>query len=210
MYFGYVKDNSLLDDEADYNRVCAELKVDRVYVDRYGDSTALSDLIKYVRAGDYIVIRDTVDVSRSTIELVELLLTLHSKSVFLVCLTQKIDTSDSSWVSVLNILNNLSNDMNISNTCQQAGLLEELDTYFLRVKNKELTVDEVCKKLKIGRSTYYRRWHMKYQKPERERHPELFDQYEEKVALGEITVRDACKEMGIGITTYYNMRKQHK
>lgn len=208
MNFGYVKDNSLLTDETDYNLMLSQLKVDKIYADRYGDTSALSDLIKYVRAGDCVVIKNVSDVSSSVGEFIEFVLKLHDASVSLVCSDQNIDTSDRSWLSILEILHNVKNNVNSNIYNAKPRLYEELDTYFLRVKNKELTVEDVCTKLKIGKSTYYRYWRKFHQKPVRERHPELFDQYEEKVALGEITVTDACKEMGIGITTYYNMRKQ--
>jgi len=208
MNFGYVKNNSLLSDEADYNQMLTHLKVDRIFVDRHGEKAALNTMIQYVRKGDCIVVENIFDVSNSVGEFMELVLKLHDVSVSLVCRDQNIDTSDQSWLSVLEILRNVKNNVNSNIYNAKPRLYEELDTYFLRVKNKELTVEEVCAKLKIGKSTYYRYWRQFHQKPERERHPELFDQYEEKVALGEITVRDACKEMGIGITTYYNMRKQ--
>lgn len=208
MIFGYIKSNNLLKDEADYKYMLDHLKVDKIFVDRYGDNTALSDLIKYVRAGDCIVVEDLSDISSSVGEFTELALKLYNASVSLVCRNKKIDTSSPHWLAILKELNDVNNNVYSITNYIRPRLYEELDNYFIRVENKEITVDEVCELLHIGRSTYYRRWRTVYKKPKRERHPELFDQYEEKVALGEITVTDACKEMGIGITTYYSMRKK--
>lgn len=208
MDFGYVKNNTLLRDEADYNFMLKNLRVAKVFVDRHGEDTALSDLIKYVRAGDCIVTEDVSDAADSVGAFVELVMKLHHIGVKFVGRKQQIDTSNPVWTHVLNLLSGFEESTDSIIKGRRSRLIDSLDSYFISVQNKEITVDEVCKELGIGRSTYYRRWRQLYHKPERERHPELFDAYEEKVLLGEITVRDACKEMGIGITTYYRMRQE--
>ena len=208
MDFGYIKNNTLLRDEEDYNFVQNRLNVARVYVDRYGETTALNDLIGYVRAGDCIVVEDISDAANSAGEFIELLLKLYHVGVTFVCAAQKIDTSNPAWGYILDLLTGFDENTDSIIKGRRSRLIEEMDNYFIAVEKKEITVDEVCERLNIGRSTYYRRWRTLYQKPEHERHPEQFEKYEDMVQMGEITVRDACKEMGIGVTTYYRMRKE--
>ncbi len=208
MDFGYVKNNTLLKDEADYNFMLNHLRVAKVYVDRHGDNTALSDLIKYVRVGDCVVVENIFDAADSIGEFIELVMKLHRIGVTFVCTAQKIDTSNPAWQHVIKLLIDSSENSENIIKGRRSRLIDEMDNYFIAVQNKEITVDEVCERLKIGRSTYYRRWRTLYHRPERERHPELFEKYEEMVRMGEISVTAACKEMNIGIGTYYRMRQK--
>lgn len=71
---------------------------------------------------------------------------------------------------------------------------------FNLVAEGQLTVDEACQQLKIGKSTYYRRWRqiVKPTQEAQEKHPEQFNYFEGLVAEGKITVTEAAKQMNIG------------
>ncbi len=78
------------------------------------------------------------------------------------------------------------------------------------VEAGEITVAEVCDKLKIGKSTYYRHWRKIKQPVHPVRHMEQFEVYLERISRGEITVAEACRQMGIGTTTFYRMKKRRE
>ena len=73
-----------------------------------------------------------------------------------------------------------------------------------------MTIEEVCRTLAIGKTTYYRRWRQLYTPVVKERHTDKFDYYEKLVKEGKITVAESCRQMNISVATYYRLRKVHQ
>lgn len=202
MRLGYRRGDAAGIDQLDHNAYC---NIDRMYVDKAGENIALKELQAYCRRGDVIVVRDIRDLCETAGAFVELLCDLSVEGVSISCASQRVDTSTFEWQAMLRVLRLFGQVHEASE--KEARWIAELDACFDLVERRELTVEEACRKMNIGKSTYYRRWRQVKSSPVKERHPERFAEYEERVQRGEISVTDACKEMNIGITTYYRMRK---
>ena len=88
--------------------------------------------------------------------------------------------------------------------------MEELHRCFDLVERRQMTVAEVCRKMSIGKATYYRYWRKVKSAPHRERHTELFEELQAKIEANELSISAACRQMNIGAGTYYRMRDQYK
>lgn len=78
-------------------------------------------------------------------------------------------------------------------------------------KDGKVTVDEVCEKLGIGKSTFYRNLRRMGDikpKPRKVTYTEKFAEYEELVKTGKISVVESCRQMNIAVSTYYELRKR--
>lgn len=209
MNIGYIKSITTINDKDTHQRKQQQLNVSKLYVDKQGESINIRELLRYVRQGDNIIVEDIQHLSKSIGEFTELALNLRQQGINIICKQQQIDTSSLLW-------NELSKQLNvfITDPSEQTGgrtprNIEDLDKCFTLVAEGKLTVEEVCKQLNIGKSTYYRRWRkvIKVNQQPQEKHPERFNEFESLVAAGQITVTEAAKQMNIGITTYYRMRK---
>ena len=202
MRLGYRRGSTAGIDQLDHN---AYYKIDRMYVDKAGENIALKELQAYCRRGDVIVVRDIRDLCGTAGAFVELLCGFAAEGVSISCASQRVDTSTFEWQAMLRVLRLFGQVHEASE--KEARWIAELDACFDLVERREMTVEEACRKMNIGKSTYYRRWRQVKSSPVKERHPERFTEYEGRVQRGEISVTDACKEMNIGITTYYRMKK---
>ena len=169
------------------------------------ETVNMKQLIVYCRRGDTVVVRDIRDLSDTAGGFVNILAVFAAQGVNIVCDLQKIDTSTFEWIALMKVLRIYGEEKTVIE--KDKRWLADLDAYFDLVEKKEITVAEVCKRMNIGKTTYYRRLHQVKTIPVKERYPELFDEYEAKVLKGEISVREACRQMNIGVTTYYRMRK---
>lgn len=207
MNIGYVKEFCLLKDDIVYENKKKQLNVDMVYVDRHGEKVAFQDMLKYVRSGDIIVAQSVMDISSTVGEFMELAIELMNKHIYIKCKAQGIDTSMLPWRMIWEALSVFEHKEKYTNRGRIPRIVEDLDTCFEMVEAKDMTVKEVCEKLNISKSMYYRRWRQKYDMKPKENHIELFDDYETLVKNGEITVVEACRQMNISVATYYRKRK---
>ena len=137
---------------------------------------------------------------------VEMALALYRQQATLLCKSPKIDTAAGHWQAVLSDLATLTG----RNTDDAARLSEELHRCFDLVERRQMTVAEVCRKMSIGKTTYYRYWRKVKSAPQRERHTELFEELQAKIEANELSISAACRQMNIGAGTYYRMRNQYK
>ena len=72
MYLGYVKAGRLDETDQLYKSKLEVLKVQKVFSDSKYDTTALKELLGYVRQGDSIVVESILDLSISAGEFIEL------------------------------------------------------------------------------------------------------------------------------------------
>ncbi len=203
MRIGYVKEIS----KSNSNKIADMLKAERIFVDKPGEDSSLHDAVKYSRPGDIIVVRSIREISSTAGGFVEFVIQVKKIGVNVLCKEEGVDTSSYIWAHLTETLTVY--DKGRSSDADAMDFIGELDRYFDMVEAGEITVQEVCETMQIGKSTYYRHWRQRKKKPvASERHPELFNEYVTKVESGEMTVVDACKHMGIGVTTYYRMKKK--
>jgi len=207
MRIGYTKGASILTDEFMYERFCQKHKVERIFADKYGEKVAIEEMFKYLRPGDEVVVNDITDISDSAGELVEILIRLHAMKVAFHCKKRNIDTAFAFWDTMLTSLDVYSTDVEPIKG-RVPRFIEDLDECIDLVEQGLMTVTDACKKMQIGRSTYYRRAKAIRSKPPKEKHMEDFDEYERLVRQGELSIHDACKKMNIGVSTYYKLRKE--
>jgi len=212
MNIGYIKSNYMINNSNEYKRKLQKLNISKLYIDKQGESINLRELLKYVRQGDNIIVEDIQHLSKSIGEFTELALNLRHQGVNIICKRQQIDTSSLLWDEISKQLSVFIADPSEQQTGRTPRNIEDLDKCFDLVAEGKLTVEEACKQLNIGKSTYYRRWRkvIKINQQPQEKHPERFKEFGSLVATGQITVTEAARQMNIGITTYYRMRKAQK
>ena len=211
MNIGYIKSNYMLNSSNEHKRKLQQLNISKLYIDKQGERIKLRELLKYVRQGDNIIVEDIQHLSKSIGEFTELALNLRYQGVNIICKRQQIDTSSLLWDEISKQLSVFIADPSEQQTGRTPRNIEDLDKCFDLVAEGKLTVEEACKQLNIGKSTYYRRWRkvIKINQQPQEKHPERFKEFESLVATGH-TVTEAARQMNIGITTYYRMRKAQK
>ena len=213
MVFGYLKNIAEVRDSTKYGQACERLQADRLYADKHGDHTALGDLLNYIRPGDVIACDDIRDLCDSVGEFTELAAKLFHMNVSIICRPLGIDTADMIWRKVLSSMKVYLENQNEVPRGRIPRIIEEIDKYIVLVENNEITVDAACEALKIGRSTYYRRYRQIKKHcaaTVKERHTELFPALYEKVCQGELSVHEACHQMGIGVGTFYRLKEKHR
>ncbi len=138
------------------------LDVYKLFTDTEGRSDGLAEALEYARPGDVLVVADVHEISEDVGEFIRWCMKINRLGLTLVCRKQKIDTSGVEWQFILNMLERCYADDPFDpqehGRSKKSRYLEELDNYFLRVEAGEITVKEVCERMKIGKSTYYRRW----------------------------------------------------
>lgn len=201
----------MINNSNEYKRKLQKLNISKLYIDKQGESINLRELLKYVRQGDNIIVEDIQHLSKSIGEFTELALNLRHQGVNIICKRQQIDTSSLLWDEISKQLSVFIADPSEQQTGRTPRNIEDLDKCFDLVAEGKLTVEEACKQLNIGKSTYYRRWRkvIKINQQPQEKHPGRFKEFESLVATGH-TVTEAARQMNIGITTYYRMRKAQK
>ncbi len=141
-----------------------ELDADKLFVDMGKQNDGLSEALAYARPGDILIVSDVHEISEEVGEFIRWCMKINRLGLTLVCRKQKIDTSAMEWQFILNVLGRRECYADTAFDPQEHGrslksrYLEELDQYILRAEAGEITVKEVCERMKIGKSTYYRRW----------------------------------------------------
>lgn len=207
MNIGYIKTNQPhLYMDSDFQN---KFNISKLYTDKPGEHINLKEMLKYVRQGDSIVVEDIQHLSKSIGEFTELAIALKQQGVNIICKQQQIDTSTFLWNKLLKQLEVFIKEYPEQTSSKMPRYIEDLDKCFTLVSQGQMTVEEACQQLNIGKSTYYRRWRkvIKPTQQAQEKHPERFIYFESLVAEGKITVTEAARQMNIGITTYYRMRK---
>lgn len=212
MNIGYIKSAYVLGNDEAYRNKIEKLNVAKIYGDKLGETTGLQRLLDYVRQGDCIIVEDIRYLGNTAGEFIELAFNLKQQGVSIVCTAQKINTAMSMWDTIFSYLMMFTEKQTEVTRGRVPRNIEDLYECFDLVEQRQMTVDEACKLMSIGRNTYYRRLRKAKGKAEVEieRHPEQFDYYEDLVAKGEISVTAAARQMNIGITTYYRMRKERQ
>lgn len=162
-----------------------------------------------MRAGDSVTVEMVGELGGTAGAFVEMALALYRQQATLLCKSPKIDTAVGHWQAVLSDLAPLTG-RNTDDAARLSRFMEELHRCFDLVERRQMTVAEVCRKMSIGKTTYYRYWRKVKSAPHRERHTELFEELQAKIEANELSISAACRQMNIGAGTYYRMRDQYK
>ena len=143
---------------------------DRVYTEVDGSGSVLRELLAYVRAGDSVTVEMGGELGGTA---------------------SAIDTAAGHWQAVLSDLAMLTG-RDTGDAARLSRFMEELHRCFGLVERRQMTVAEVCRKMSIGKTTYYRYWR------------------KVKIDANELSISAACRQMNIGAGTYYRMRDRYK
>lgn len=141
--------------------------VDRIFQERNVGNTALNEMIDYARNGDTIFVYSIDSLGKNIKAIIRFIVQTQEKNIALFIKKEKFDSASQLGRYALSILTAL-DDVN-----GKTGLMErteapnekgriprelaDLRAYMKLVEKREMTVVEVCRKLNIGRTTYYRR-----------------------------------------------------
>ena len=141
--------------------------VDRIFHEKNAGTTVLNEMIDYVRSGDTIFVYSIDSLGKNIKSIIRFIVQTQEKNVSLYIRKEKFDSASQLGKYTLSVLIAL-DDIN-----SKTGLMErteapnekgriprelvDLRTYMKLVEKGEMTVTEVCRKLNIGRTTYYRR-----------------------------------------------------
>ena len=130
---------------------------DRVYTEVDGDGNVLRELLAYVRAGDSVTVEMGGELGGAAGAFTEMALALYRQQATLLCKSPKIDTAAGHWQAVLSDLALLTS-RDTGDAARLSRFMEELHRCFDLVERRQMTVAEVCRKMSIGKTTYYRYW----------------------------------------------------
>lgn len=141
--------------------------VDRIFQEKNVGNTALNEMIDYARNGDTIFVYSIDSLGKNIKAIIRFIVQTQEKNIALFIKREKFDSASQLGRYALSILTAL-DDVN-----GKTGLMErteapnekgriprelaDLRAYMKLVEKREMTVVEVCRKLNIGRTTYYRR-----------------------------------------------------
>lgn len=141
--------------------------VDRIFQEKNVGNTALNEMIDYARNGDTIFVYSIDSLGKNIKAIIRFIVQTQEKNIALFIKKEKFDSASQLGRYALSILTAL-DDVN-----GKTGLMErteapnekgripreltDLRAYMKLVEKREMTVVEVCRKLNIGRTTYYRR-----------------------------------------------------
>lgn len=144
-----------------------KMKVDKVYHDKDNGNIELSAMVDYIREGDIVFIYSLSNMGNTIKSVINIIMQIVNKNVELLINQEGIYTSDKKGKYAVEILSALYNigrkhDITEREECNsEKGRLprelEDLKYYMKQVERKNMTVQEVCRRLSIGRTTYYRR-----------------------------------------------------
>ncbi len=136
----------------------AVIEAERVYVDSPGRTEGLVKALDYARAGDILITKDVHSFGDDAGEFIRWVVKINELGLTLLCVNQGIDTSTREWQTVLSQLSlNGGYAVDLSRDDRESHFRQELHEYFRKVEAGEVTVKEVCARMGIGKSTYYRK-----------------------------------------------------
>ena len=152
MRLGYAKGNTLSMDQRGQAEMIREMSLDKLYVDKPDENLALKQLVAYSRRGDIVVVIDIRDFSDTAGGFFNTLADLAKQGVSINCSAQGIDTSTFEWAAIMKVLRIYGEEKSVVE--KETRWKVDLDAYFDLVDKKEITVEEVCRRMNIGKTTY--------------------------------------------------------
>ena len=178
MKIGYVRVSTLDQNTARQEVLMETLGVDEIYIDRMSgkntDRPELQKMMQYVRRGDTVIVESISRFARNTRDLLDQVEQLTAKGVEFVSKKEAIDTTTPTgkfMLTVFGAVAELEREYTLQRQREGIAIAKEQGKYtgrkpiqapnFERVvtqwRNGELTAVEAMKKLKMSKSTFYRR-----------------------------------------------------
>lgn len=141
--------------------------VDKIFHEINSGNLQMNELINYARSGDHIFIYSINSLGKNIGSIIRFIVNAQEMKCTLFFKKEKFDSSSEIGKYTMNILRSLSEIsdnkglMDRTDAPNDKGRipreLVDLRAYVKLVERNEMTVTDVCKKLNIGRTTYYRR-----------------------------------------------------
>lgn len=141
--------------------------VDRVFHEKNAGNIVLKEMIDYARSGDIIFVYSIASLGKNIKSIIRFIMQTQEKNIALYIKKEKLDSASQlgkyalSVLAALDEINGKTGLMERTEAPNEKGRipreLADLRAYMKLVERNEMTVTEVCKKLNIGRTTYYRR-----------------------------------------------------
>lgn len=141
--------------------------VDKIFYEKNTGNTALKEMISYARSGDIIFGYSIASLGKNVKSIIRFITQTQEKSIELYIKKEKLDSVSQlgkytlSVIAALDEVNGKTGLMERTDAPNEKGRipreLSDLRAYMKLVEKNEMSVTEVCRKLNIGRTTYYRR-----------------------------------------------------
>lgn len=180
MKIGYIRCSSEQQNTARQEVLMKELGVDEVFVDKLSgkntDRPQLKKMLSYVRKGDTVIVSEISRFARNTKDLLELIEILSQKEVEFVSQKEAIDTSTPTgkfMLTVFGAVSELERSYILSRQAEGIAIAKSLGKYKGRKPLKlppetesvikkwqsgQITASEAMRKLRISKSTFYRKF----------------------------------------------------
>lgn len=159
-------------------------KIDRYFEEKISakdtNRPELQEMLKFVREGDTVYVKDFSRLARSTKDLLEIVERLGDKGVHLVSLKESLDTSTPTGKMMLTIIGAICE-------FERANILERQKDGIALAKNQG-----------------------KYKGKKRVEKPSNWDEVYAKWQVRELSGREAMKQLGLKETTFYKLIKEVK
>ncbi len=182
MKIGYIRVSTEEQNEARQVEMLKD-ECDKIYIEKASgkdrNRPKLEEMLGYAREGDYIVVESYSRLARNVLDLLNIVEEMEKKNIKFISKKENIDTSTPSGKLMLNIFASLSQfereqlkerqkegiaiaKANGKYTGRKSLILdeEEFKNYVDEVENNKIKIIEVCEKLKISRSVFYKRYEM--------------------------------------------------
>lgn len=141
--------------------------VGRVFHEKNAGNMVLNEMIDYARSGDILFVYSIASLGKNIKSIIRFIMQTQEKNIALYIKKEKFDSASQlgkyalSIIEALDEINGKTGLMERTEAPNEKGRipreLTDLKAYMKLVEKNEMTVKEVCRKLNIGRTTYYRR-----------------------------------------------------
>lgn len=141
--------------------------VDKIFHEKDAGNIKLKELIGFARSSDIIFIYSVASLGKNVKSIIRFIMQTQEKNIALYIKKEKLDSGSQLGKYALNIIaaldevNGKTGLMERTEAPNEKGRipreLTDLKAYMKLVEKNEMSVTEVCRKLNIGRTTYYRR-----------------------------------------------------
>lgn len=141
--------------------------VEKVFHEKDAGNIKLKELIDYARSGDMIFVYSIASLGKNIKSIIRFIMQTQEKNIALYIKKEKLDSGSQlgkyalSIIAALDEVNGKTGMMERTEAPNEKGRipreLADLRAYMKLVEKNEMSVTEVCRKLNIGRTTYYRR-----------------------------------------------------
>lgn len=143
------------------------LNVERTFHEKNAGNMTLNEMIDYTRSGDIIFVYSIASLGKNIKSIIRFIIQTQEKNATLYIKKENLDSGSQigkyalSVLAALDEVNGKTGLMERTEAPNEKGRmpreLADLRAYMKLVEKNEMTVTEVCRKLNIGRTTYYRR-----------------------------------------------------